>query len=255
MSLSKAMKKITDKGKPWARYEMEAFEPFSSPKEKNKTDFVHFTSLQLADEKNADFVPFNENVDSKKKREEAKKRAEDIMREAREKAEQLEQAAYEEGFAQGEKDGVQLGEKKAVKVMENIEHILIEMSDLKKGLIKKYEKEILEMIFATAKKIIHIQTRSDGSAIEGTVLKALHMATDKSRIILKVNPEDFNYVERLRPEIFTKFEDLKSVAVNSDPSVTRGGCVIETPYGDVDARIETQLEQVYESLERSFAQQ
>ena len=253
--MSKSSKKVTDKGKPWKRYEMEAFEPFSSPKEKNRTDFVDFVSLQLADKKNADFVPFNESKDNQKKREAAKKRSEDIIREAQEKAEQLEKEAYEEGFAQGEKDGVQLGEKKALKVMENIENILTEMSHLKKELIKKYEKEILETIFAIAKKIIHLQIGSDGSAIEGTVLKALHMATDKSRIILKVNPEDFDYVERLRPEFFSKFEDLKSVVVNSDPSVTRGGCVIETPYGDVDARIETQLEQIYESLERSFAQQ
>jgi len=37
--------------------------------------------------------------------------------------------------------------------------------------------------------------------------------------------------------------------VTSDPSITRGGCFLETPYGDVDARVETQLEKIYQSLE------
>ena len=74
----------------------------------------------------------------------------------------------------------------------------------------------------------------------------------KSKIILRVNPEDFEYIERLRPEFFARFEELKSITATSDPSITRGGCFLETPYGDVDARVETQLERIYKSLEASF---
>jgi flagellar assembly protein FliH len=42
------------------------------------------------------------------------------------------------------------------------------------------------------------------------------------------------------------------MTVTSDPSITRGGCLLETPYGDVDARIETQFDMIHQSLESAY---
>ena len=240
--MSDNSKEIAEEGETWARFEMESFESPSLPRETDKPDFI---SLQVGGEKKPDFIPLEHSGDNYKKR----KEAEDIVKKAQEKAALLEREAYEKGFAQGEKDGLDLGEKKALKVVENIENFFTEMSNLRKEILKQYERQILELIFSIAKKIIHHQIGSDEKAIEDTVLKALHLAVEKSKIALRVNPEDFDYVERLRPEFFAKFKELKSIVVTSDPSITRGGCFLETPYGDVDARIETELEMIYQCLE------
>jgi hypothetical protein len=37
--------------------------------------------------------------------------------------------------------------------------------------------------------------------------------------------------------------------VTSDPCISRGGCLLETPYGDVDATLETRLEKIYQAVE------
>ena len=240
--MSENSKRTAEEGKSWARFEIESFESPSLPREKDEPDFV---SLQIGGEKDADFVSLEESGDNYRKR----KEAEDILGKAQEKATSLEREAYEKGFAQGEKDGLELGEKKGLKVVENIENFFIEMSNLKKEILKQYEKEILELIFAIAKKIIRHQMSSDEKAVEDTVVEALRLAVEKSEITLRVNPEDFDYVERLRPDFFAKFEELKSIMVTSDPSITRGGCFLETAYGDLDARVETQLEKIYQSLE------
>lgn len=243
--MSDNSKEIAEEGKTWARFEMESFE---SPSLSGETDKPDFISLQVGGEKKPDFIPLEHSGDNYKKR----KEAEDIVKKAQEKAALLEREAYEKGFAQGEKDGLDLGEKKALKVVENIENFFTEMSNLRKEILKQHEREILELIFSIAKKIIHHQIGSDEKAIEDTVLKALHSAAERSKIILRVNPEDFDYVERLRPEFFAKFKELKSIVVTSDPSITRGGCFLETPYGDVDARIETELEMIYQCLEEAY---
>jgi len=214
---------------------MESLESPSLPREEDKADFV---SLQTGGEEDEDFVPFDESGDNHKR-----------VKKAQDKAALIEQEAYEKGFAQGEKDGLELGEKKALKVVENIENFFTEMSNLRKEIVKQDEKKIVEIIFSIANKIVHRQIGLDEKAIGETVVKALHLAAEKSEIALRVNPEDFDYVERLRPEFFAKFEELKSITVTSDPSITRGGCFLETPCGDVDARIETQLEKIYQCLE------
>ncbi len=254
--MSNHSEKIAEGKKSWTEFEMESFEPLSLTEKparplinrgaggKDKADFI---SLHIGDGEKGDFIPLEQGEDNYKKRQEA----EDILKDAHKKVALLEQEAYEKGFAQGEKDGLELGEKKAIKVIENIENLFLEISHLKKEILKQYEKEILELIFAIAKKIIHDQITLDEKAIKNTVFKALNLTAEKSEIVLRVNPEDFDFVERLRPEFFTKFNELKSIMVTSDPSITRGGCFLETSYGDVDATVETRLEKIYQSLEEA----
>jgi len=242
MSLSNHSEKIAEKKRSWTEFEMESFEPLFLPEKKDKADFI---SLQTGEGEEGDFIPLEQGEDNYKKRKEAG----DILKDAHQKVALLEREAYEKGFAQGQKDGLELGEKKAIKVIENIENLFIEISHLKKEILNQYEKGTLELIFAIAKKIIHDQVELDEKAIKNTVFKVLNLTAEKGKIVLRVNPEDFDFVERLRPEFFSKFKELKSIMVTSDPSITRGGCFLETSYGDVDATVETRLEKVYQSLE------
>jgi flagellar assembly protein FliH len=220
-------------------------ESLESPSLSRKSSETDFASLHRGEKGDGAFVPLEQGGDSYR----ARKQADDILKEAYEKSALTEKEAYEKGFSQGEKDGLELGEKKALKVIENIEHLFIELSSMKNQIARQHEREILRLIFAIAKKIIHNRIDSDQGIVKGVVLKAIGLAAEKSEVAIRINPEDFEYVEKLRPEFFAKFSELKSITVTSDPSIIRGGCLLETPYGGVDARIETQLERVYQSLE------
>lgn len=178
---------------------------------------------------------------------------ENSVKDAQGKASLLEQEAYEKGFAQGERDGLELGEKKAAKFVDKIESLFMESIPLKDEIIKQYENEILGLIFAIAGKIVHHQIEFDESTVKDTILNALKLSVQKSKIVIRVNPEDYDIVEKLRPDIFTKFNEVKSIIVSSDQSISRGGCFLETPGGDVDARVEAQLEKIRQSLEENLA--
>ena len=245
--MSSQSKNLAQGDKPWAKYEMDSFESASLTGQMRGTGI---SSPQMGGKEAADFVPLENTTDHHKKR----KEIEDILREAQEKASVLEREAYEKGFAQGEKDGVELGQRKALKLLENIENLLRSMDSLRQEILPHYEREIVELVFVIAQKVIHRNIRSDDAAIEGTVLSALKLAAEKSKATLRVNPEDFDYVEELRPEFFAAVEELKALTITSDPSITRGGCLLESPYGDVDARIETQLEKIHQCLEQVFAE-
>lgn len=164
----------------------------------------------------------------------------------------IEKEAYEKGFAQGEKDGLELGETKARKLVENLDNLLGGIGDLKGGLVKQYEKEIIEMIFAITQKVIHTQLNFEEKAVRGPILSALELAAGKSEINLKLNPEDLDYVESLRPELFSKFQSLKTIMITSDPAIKRGGCKLESVSGDIDATIETQLEMIHKYLQEAY---
>jgi flagellar assembly protein FliH len=244
MSLSKNLKNTDGKEESWQKYEMKSFESYESQKRGDKKDFVF---LETGSESKPKFYPLEawENSGNKEKK------SEDDLLGTKENIASIEQEAYEKGFVQGEKDGFELGEKKAVKILENIENLFNEMTNLKHDILKQHEKEILDLIFAVAEKIVHHAVRSDDTVIKSAIFDALKLAIEKSKVVFNVNPDDYDYVEKLRPELFNQNKELKSIVVTSNPAVTRGGCFLETPYGNIDATIESMLEKIYHSLQES----
>ena len=184
-----------------------------------------------------------------------KKAAELIVKEAEEKAAHLAREAYDKGFGQGERDGLELGRKKAEKLVSRMERLLEELGGLKQELARIHEQEILAVVFAIAEKIIQNHVLRDDDLVRRTVVAAFHRATDRGEIALRINPEEVQFIETAKPELFGRFKDVKRLSVIPDPSVSRGGCVLESPCGDVDGRIETQLDEIRKVLEETFRQQ
>lgn len=213
------------------------FEPIAL---NSKREDPNFVSLKDVNPTQTEFMPYATAGDI------------DSIPDSRERANLLEQEAYEKGFAQGEKDGFELGEKKAIKIVEKIENILVEMTALRESILKHHEKDILDLVFAIAEKITRFQIKSDATVVKDAILNTLKLAGQKGKVVIRVNPEDYDFVENMRPELFTEYKELKSIVVTSDHSISRGGCFLETPSGDVDARIGAQLEQIYQSMRETF---
>jgi flagellar assembly protein FliH len=236
---------MNEPGKPLKNYSIDRFEALSA---NAGSDGGEFVSLQVANQTASEFIPITISVENQS----SVFGDEHSLKTAQERANLLEQDAYEKGFAQGERDGLELGEKKSEKIIEKMESLFTELTHLKDAMIKQYEKEILDLIFAIARKIVHCQTRSDEGVVRNTILKALKLAAQKGKIIVRVNPEDYDVVEKIRPELIKEFKDVKSIMITSDHSISRGGCFLETTGGDIDATVEAQLEKIYHSLEQTF---
>ncbi len=227
----------------WSQYEMQPLESFSLSTRENQADFI---SLQVNPESPADFVPLIDDPD------ENQQNCSNEQMSPEDRLASQEKEAYENGFAQGEKDGLELGEAKAEKLTKNLETLLEEMGQLKSRLAKQYEKDVLDLVYAVAQKIIQTQLKFSESAVRDTIRSALALTAERRNIILKINPDDFEYVEKIRPELFREQPNLKSLTVMPDNAIGRGGCVLETPSGDVDATIETQLARIYQSLNEAY---
>lgn len=244
------MPTYSDEGGPeaghgsWQRYEIDTFVPaFESEAESEST----FSALQAGDEKSEAFMPLQEYGSDQ----DGRSRMDAILEEAKERAASIEREAYEKGFEQGERDGLELGEEKAKRIVGSIEGLLNEIHGLRAEIVRIYEKQILEAVFAIASKIIRTEAGMNEETVRSAVIDAVRFATEKHDLTLRINPDDFDYVESLRPELFAEFRELKSMAVTTDPAITRGGCLIESSRGTIDARIETQLESIRKCLEEA----
>ena len=163
----------------------------------------------------------------------------------------LEQEAYDKGFAAGEKDGIRAGEKKMQDLARALSTVIDSVSGLRQELVKQYETELLDLVLAVCRKIIYCEVSLDSRVIRETVRHLLADAPAGQPITLRLNPKDMETVEDLMTNAEVSATDMNRVTLKSDTSVSRGGCRLETPHGDMDAVIETRINRVYDALKRA----
>jgi flagellar assembly protein FliH len=191
-------------------------------------------------ERKKEAVSESRTVDVKKGSEEKK--------EIEKKTELIERQAYEEGFCRGEKDGFNKVETKLAPVLKNFKQALCELEKLKKELCRKAEEETVELALAIAKKIVGHEVATNKEIISHVVKEALKKAEDQEKIRIRVNPTDMEMIRDPEFKHSEMFTHIHNITFEEDDSISAGGCVIETDFGNIDARIENQLNTVEETF-------
>jgi flagellar biosynthesis/type III secretory pathway protein FliH len=155
---------------------------------------------------------------------------------------QLEKTAYENGFLQGEKAGLEIAEKKVEAVMRRYSDAIFEVSKLRSFLYAQVEREVVKLAVEVAKKIIHREINADPEIIQTLVRVALGHVAEKSAVTIHLNPADYSYLLGQRAELSQA--EGRDIALLADKSIERGGCLIQTECGDIDARIEEKFREV-----------
>ena len=78
-------------------------------------------------------------------------------------------------------------------------------------------------------------------------IKAAHDGNDI--ITIKVNPDDFEYMVNAKPEVLSHIDGVKNINIEEDETVSKGGCVLETVYDEVDARLEQGFKEIETAID------
>ena len=160
----------------------------------------------------------------------------------------LEKSAYESGFHQGEKAGLAIAEKKIEASMRRYAEAILAVGKLRSQLYSQVEREVVKLAVEVAKKIVHREIRADQEIIQTLVKVALSHVAEKSAVTVHLHPLDYTYLLEHKAELSSGSEDGQDILLLADKSIDRGGCLIETSCGDIDARIEEE----FREIERSF---
>ncbi|MGZ4030863.1 MAG: FliH/SctL family protein, partial [Tumebacillaceae bacterium] len=92
------------------------------------------------------------------------------------------------------------------------------------------------------------ESATDRSWVLDVVREALEEINDVGKIEVRVHPEDFELVNQNREGLRKEVPGQSEVLVLPDRGVQAGGCVVHTAFGNIDARIDTQLDEVRKAL-------
>src|SRR5690242_17187104 len=105
----------------------------------------------------------------------------------------------------------------------------------------RYERELLEVALGVAKKVVQQELQERPEIWLGMIRNAVHRAVDRERIAVRVPPPLLAFLRDSLPELRSTLDDVKEVELIEDPSLTLGGCVIESRFGEIDIGVESQI--------------
>ena len=165
-----------------------------------------------------------------------------------ERAARIEEEAYAQGFTKGEKDGLESGKEKLEPVLKNFREALLRLEEIRKEIYLNAEKDIVNLVLAITRKIVCHEITSNKEVILRIVKEAIKKVVDHEEIKIRISPSDLQVLKNARTELSNLVDNIQGVTFEEDETILHGGCIIETTSGDIDARIEKQLEAVEEAL-------
>lgn len=170
----------------------------------------------------------------------------------KEKAGDMKIKAYNEGFAQGEEAGIVSGKKQLEPVLNNFRQALLELSKLKKELYMNVEKETVTLALAIAKKIICHEVKTNKEVVVNVLREASKKVVDNEKIKVRINPSDLKLIEKSKFRFLNSVDNSDNISFEADDTILHGGCIIETNFGDIDARLEKQFQVIEKAFKSEF---
>ena len=161
-----------------------------------------------------------------------------------EELERIQSDAHREGYALGYEEGSARGRIEAAEL-----HQLVQALD---DAMAQLDQEVAEEIQALAIEIARQVVRDTLSVRPEVVLAVAREAITQlpqQTAVVHVHPEDGELMRRFIAEHY----DAVGHRVVEDPAVARGGCLIESAGGQIDAQIQTRWRRVVEGLSRDAA--
>ena len=113
--------------------------------------------------------------------------------------------------------------------------------------VRETENTLVSLALEVAQKLVSDMPISV-PMLEATVRDALAQIEGTAQFTVRLHPADLELLKTAGSSLFTGMDELSEFRFLSSPEVARGGCLVQTRFGTVDARRETKFDLVKRSL-------
>lgn len=171
----------------------------------------------------------------------AKDEAAQILAEAQTQQSSMTEQAHKDGFEQGRTAGYEEGKAEVERLIERTHTILDEVLARREQILRGTEQQIVELVILMTRKVVKLLSESQKNVVMANVLEALKKVKVRGKVNIRVNLADLKLTTEHAQNFVRQFESVEGVSVYEDSAVDKGGCIVETDFGSIDARIASQL--------------
>jgi flagellar assembly protein FliH len=152
----------------------------------------------------------------------------------------LERDAFTKGYAQGERAGLEAGGKRAEAMLRRLAETLEELSGLRDNMVRQTERELVQLAIAIARRVLHREVSVDSELTAALAHIALERLGGPTPATVRLHPDDYAYVTSGQATPLSG----RQVEILPDPGVARGGCLVESEFGFINASVDAQLDEI-----------
>ncbi len=198
----------------------------------------------------------------------AQQEADRIVESAREEALSITSGAKERGISEGHAIGLKQGVAEGIdsgriegeaaaraefsEQLKSVENgwsaALTDWNTQREFQLESSRRDLLRFSIAIAERIVGTLAHCEPERVRTQVENALVLLIDRTRLVIRVNPEDCELVESDLPALLSSLGTDGDVRVEADSGIDRGGCIVSNPDGQIDARLKTQLDRIVQGL-------
>ncbi|BCS33541.1 hypothetical protein TBR22_A27680 [Luteitalea sp. TBR-22] len=152
----------------------------------------------------------------------------------------LEREAFTKGYAQGERAGLEAGGKRAEAMLRRLAQTLEELSGLRDNMVRQTERELVQLSVAIARRILQREVSVDPELTAALAHIALERLGGAAPATVRLHPDDYTVVTAGQVTPLSG----RQVEILPDPSVSRGGCLVESEFGFINASVDAQVDEI-----------
>ncbi len=181
-----------------------------------------------------------------------KKGQKDFVRVSRAELEEQYQEHYNKGFEEGKIEATQQVEAEFREKIESLAGAIEKFDRERKIYFSQNESALVELSLKIAEKIVHEIPEFVPGVIRHSMKSIIEILTSESVVEIFLNPQDLSEFPDLKSVLESSSPNIEKIIIKGDPRISRGGCVVGTENGKIDARLETQLAKLVLELRKSF---
>jgi flagellar assembly protein FliH len=158
-------------------------------------------------------------------------------------------AAHEEGLRAGREEALAA----LAPALEALEQAAAAVQGAQLAQAERLETHAVDLALFLAERVLGGALAVQPERVVEAVRGALRGIVERERITVLVHPADLELVRDAMDGLRAGLGGIEHCVVEAERRVSRGGAVVRTPDGDVDARVETKLQRAREVVEESLA--
>lgn len=188
------------------------------------------------------------DLEIQKIREETEAESARLRDETERQIENFKNDAYNKGYEAGREEGFKSGEDEVARLIDRIHTVLNKSIEKRIEIIDEAESQLIDLVLQISRKVIKVVSENQKNVVINNVVQALRKMKSRGDVAIKVNLADLEITTEHTKDFLRMVENVKSITVLEDSSVDKGGCIIETDFGQIDARISSQLKEIEEKI-------
>ena len=179
---------------------------------------------------------------------EARREAENIRAEAVSERDKVFDEAKAAGFTDGRAGGWDEGRAEAERLIARLHKILDAAIEKRGDIIDEAETQLIDLVLLISRKVVKVISENQKNVVINNIVQGLRKLKSRGDVAIRVNLADLELTTEHVDDFMRMAENVKSITVLEDSSVDKGGALIETDFGQIDARVFSQLREIEEKI-------